>query len=126
MNKDKFNLEYPLKSIPAMLLWNYVATASGLSQWFADEVRQYGKQFTFIWNKSETIAVQLSARSGSSIRFRWEDADNKEYFELKISVSELTDMTILSITDFAFEDEIDESVDLWNVQVDRLKRVLGC
>lgn len=109
-----------------MLLWNYIGTTSGLSQWFADDVHQDGKVFTFIWNKSESVANQLAARAGVSVRFRWDESDSKEFFEMKIAVSELTDMTQLTVTDFAYADELDESIELWNVQIDRLKRVLGC
>lgn len=126
MAKEKYTLEYPLRSIPAMLLWNYIGTSSGLSQWFADQVVQIGKEFTFIWNKSESVAIQLSSRVGVSVRFRWVESSRKDFFELKIAVSELTDMTMLTVTDFAFTDELEESIDLWNVQINKLKRVLGC
>jgi len=127
MSKTKYTLEYNLKSIPVMLLWNYLSTPSGLSQWFADKVVQHGKSFIFTWNKSDSRAYQVGVRHGGYIRMRWEEDDEEKYFfEIKISVSELTDATMLIITDFACDDEIDESKKLWNHQVDSLKRILGC
>ncbi len=124
--KKRFNLEYQFGTIPQMILWNYVATASGLSQWFADSVSANGKNFTFVWDKSESAAVQLSSRTGVSIKFRWSDDEDGNYFEFRLTVSELTDMTQLSITDFDYEDEVDESIELWNVQIKKLQRILGC
>lgn len=127
MSKTKYTIEYNLKSIPVMLLWTYLSTPNGLSQWFADKVSQTGKTFTFTWDKSESKAYQIGIRMGGYIRMRWEEDDDEKYFfELKISVSELTDATMLVITDFAHTDEIAESKDLWNHQVDSLKRILGC
>lgn len=127
MSKIKYTLEYTLKSVPVMLLWTYLSTPNGLSQWFADKVSQNGKYFTFMWNKSESRASQVGVRLGGYIRMRWEeDDDEKYYFELKISVSELTDATTLVVTDFAYDDEVEESKKLWNHQVDSLKRILGC
>lgn len=127
MVKTKYTLEYNLKSIPVMLLWTYLSTPNGLSQWFADNVTQNGKYFTFMWDKSESKAYQVGARLGVYIRMRWEeDEDEKCFFELKISVSELTDATMLIITDFAYPDEVEESKKLWNHQIDSLKRILGC
>lgn len=131
MNKEKYTLEYDMKSVPVMLLWNYIATPPGLSQWFADKVIQEGKEFTFVWNKSEVYAAQIGVRLGSFIRFRWEEDDEsvigeKYFLELKISVSEITENTTLSITDFAFDDEKESSRELWDHQIDILRRMLGC
>lgn len=127
MGKEKYAIEYNMKSAPVMLIWNYISTASGLSQWFADTVSHNGKEFIFAWNKAESHAMQIGIRTGSFIRFRWiEDEDDKYYFELKIIVSELTDSTILIVTDFSDPDDIEGSQELWNHQIDSLKRLIGC
>ncbi|MEF9924106.1 MAG: START-like domain-containing protein [Muribaculaceae bacterium] len=127
MSKDKFTLEYDMKRTPIMLLWGYIASASGLSQWFADSVEHIGKKFTFKWSGTESDALQISIRMGYFIRLRWnDDVDDNHFFEFKISVSEITDSTILSITDFSDSDELDESMNLWNSQIYVLKRCIGC
>lgn len=59
------------------------------------------------------------------MRFAWEEADDDSFFEMKIIVDEITKDVSLFITDFAEEDEIDESKMLWTNQVSDLKQVLG-
>ncbi|MGB0186699.1 MAG: START-like domain-containing protein, partial [Flavobacteriaceae bacterium] len=46
--KVKFELEFPIQASP-QLLYNYISTPSGLSEWFADNVNSRGELFTFIW-----------------------------------------------------------------------------
>ncbi|MGL5773646.1 MAG: START-like domain-containing protein, partial [Bacteroidales bacterium] len=63
---------------------------------------------------------------GNFIRFRWEDEEQPgAFFEFKISKSEITKDATLLITDNAYNDEENDCIDLWNTQVDSLRRVLG-
>lgn len=126
MIKNKYTLEFDMKGTPESLLWMYIATPNGLSQWFADEVVQVGKNFTFYWNKYPTDAVLMSSRMGERVKYRWVDEDDKTYFEFKITLSELTGHSQLSITDFALPNEEDEAKALWTKQIKTLKRKLGC
>lgn len=126
MSKNKYTLEFDMKGTPATLLWVYLSTPNGLKQWFADEVEQNGKMFTFYWEKYPSDAMQVSLRSGERIKFRWVDDDEKCYFEFKISNSEFTGATLLIVTDFAESGELAESQALWTKQVKNLKRMLGC
>ncbi len=126
MDKRKFQLEFPMRSVPVPLLWNYVSSASGLGEWFADEVSVDGKSYRFVWNGQEQTATLLGMRHEQSLRMRWDDAGDRSYFEMRISVNELTDDTTLTIVDFAGPDEIDDSCELWEAQVETLRRVLGC
>ncbi|MGL4292123.1 MAG: START-like domain-containing protein [Bacteroidales bacterium] len=126
MIKEKFNVEYTLKSVSPSVLWNYIATAHGLANWFADDVLLSGKKYTFIWNKMPQEAEQVGCRSGVFIRFRWDETESiKTYFEFRIHQLELTGNTVLEVTDYAYPEERDDSVDLWNTQIDNLKRKLG-
>ena len=58
------------------------------------------------------------------VRFNWVDEDDI-YFEFRITRDELTGDVSLLITDFAEEDEQDETRDLWDTQIADLKHVLG-
>ena len=49
----------------------------------------------------------------------------RAYFEFQIHTHELTGSTSLQITDFAEPDEKRDSIDLWDTQVEELKRTLG-
>ena len=50
-DKIKFELEYPIQA-SSQLLFQYISTPSGLSEWFADNVNSRGEFFTFIWDDS--------------------------------------------------------------------------
>ena len=127
MTKTKFVLEYDMRGASVTLLWQYVHLPQGLELWFADRVEQSGKTFTFYWDDEPHVAQLLSMRSGVYMRFRWNDpAAQKTYFEIRISVSELTDNKTLVITDFAESpDDQYELQGIWDQQIDVLRRQLG-
>jgi uncharacterized protein YndB with AHSA1/START domain len=76
-SKIKYELEFPINSSP-QLLYQYISTPSGLSEWFADNVNSRGEFFTFIWNDSEEKARMTSKKSGEKIKFRWIDEDDND------------------------------------------------
>ncbi|MBD0831655.1 START-like domain-containing protein [Aestuariibaculum sediminum] len=125
-DKIKFEIEFTIHASP-QLLFQYISTPSGLSEWFSDNVNSRGEIFTFIWDDSEEKAKLLSKKSGERVKFRWlnDDEDNTSYFEIKIQVDEITKDVSLIVTDFAEEDEVDEAKMLWDNQISSLKQVLG-
>ncbi|WP_159802314.1 START-like domain-containing protein [Flavobacterium sp. MK4S-17] len=125
--KLKYELEFPITSSP-QLLYQYISTPSGLSEWFADNVNSRGEFFTFIWNDSEEKARMSSKKSGEKVKFRWVDENDKDseyYFELRILVDEITKDVSLMVVDFAEEDDMQEAKQLWENQISDLKHVLG-
>ena len=125
--KVKYELEFPIHSSP-QLLYQYIITPSGLSEWFADNVNSRGEFFTFIWNDSEEKARLCSKKSGEKVRFKWVDDNNKDtefYFELHILVDEITKDVSLTVIDFADIDEVSEAKLLWENQISDLKHVIG-
>lgn len=125
--KIKYELEFPITSSP-QLLYQYISTPSGLSEWFADDVNSRGEFFTFIWDDSEEKARMSSKKSGEKVKFRWIDENNLDsdyYFELRILVDEITKDVSLMVVDFADEEDVPESKQLWENQVSDLKHVLG-
>ncbi|PTN08456.1 START-like domain-containing protein [Mangrovibacterium marinum] len=124
--KSKIQLEFPIKCSPSVL-YNRFSTASGLSEWFADDVHVKGKNYTFIWEGAEQVAEMIQNKDSRLVRYKWEDDEDEEtYFEFLITKDELTGDVTLLITDFAEEDEIDEATELWNSQITDLRRILGC
>ncbi|WP_242086321.1 START-like domain-containing protein [Aestuariivivens sediminis] len=126
-DKIKFEIEFPIHASP-QLLYQYISTPSGLSEWFSDNVNSRGEVFTFIWDGSEEKAKLLSKKNGERVKFRWladEDEELSYYFEIRIQVDEITKDVSLMVTDFAEEDEIDEAKMLWDNQISDLKQVLG-
>ncbi len=123
--KEKFEMEFPILASPS-LLYQYISTPSGLSEWYAENVNSRGEIFTFIWNGTEEKAKLLGKKSGERIKFKWEQDDKKEYFfEMRIEVDEITQDVSLIITDFSTQEEMDENKMLWDNLVSDLKHVLG-
>ena len=125
--KIKYELEFPITSSP-QLLYQYISTPSGLSEWFADNVNSRGEMFTFIWDDSEEKARLSSKKSGEKVKFRWVDTNDKDseyYFELRILVDEITKDVSLMVVDFAEQNDVAESKLLWENQISDLKHVLG-
>lgn len=126
-NKTFFSVEYDFQSSP-QLLFQYISTPSGLSEWFADNVNSRGELFQFIWDDSEEQAKLIQSKSNEKVRFQWdngEEDDKDYYFEFKIEVDEITKDVSLVVSDFADEDEMDESKLLWDNLIADLKQVLG-
>lgn len=125
--KVKYELEFPINSSP-QLLYQYISTPSGLSEWFADNVNSRGEYFTFIWDDSEEKARVASKKTGEKIKFRWIDINNEDteyFFELRILEDEITKDVSLMIIDYAPESELDEAALLWENQISDLKHVIG-
>jgi uncharacterized protein YndB with AHSA1/START domain len=124
-DKTKLELEFPIHASP-QLLYQYISTPSGLSEWFADNVNLRGEMFTFIWDGSQEKAKLLNKKSGERVRFKWQNGDDDaSYFEIRIQVDEITKDVSLMVTDFAEEDEVEETRMLWENQISDLKQVLG-
>lgn len=123
-DKIKFEIEFVIQSSPQML-YQYISTPSGLSEWFADNVNSRGEKFSFIWDGSEETAKMLKRKSDEFVRFSWEENEDGSFFEMRIIVDEITKDVSLFITDFAEEEELEEAKMLWENQVADLKHVLG-
>jgi uncharacterized protein YndB with AHSA1/START domain len=123
--KKQIQLEYTVNCSPKVL-FNRLSTASGLTEWFADDVRVKGNLFTFIWGDTSQSAEKKLHRENKMVRFEWvgDDADDM-YFEFVINQDDLTNDVSLTIVDFAEEDEIKETSNLWDSQISKLKHLLG-
>ena len=126
--KKEFVIEYDFQSSP-QLLFQYLSTPSGLSEWFSDDVNYRGEKYTFFWGESEEYARVITKKQNEKIRFQWitgeEDDEEDYFFEFKIEMDEITKDVSLIITDFSDEDELEEAKLLWDSLVSDLKQVLG-
>jgi len=129
MDKLKFELEFIINTSPK-ILFNFLVTPSGLSEWFSDDVNIRNDIYTFFWDGEESKAKLLSKRKEEYAKFQWVDEDNvaedeNTYFDFKIEVDGLTNETALLITDFSEPDEMDSAEKLWESQISELKHILG-
>ncbi len=124
MERVSLTQEYIFKASPT-ILYKFFTTPSCLIRWFCNEVDISGDTFTFIWNGSEEVANMVSNEEDELIRFEWEDGEEGEYLEFKIERSPVTGETILHVTEFCDDDEVDDQKQYWNNLMDQLRKETG-
>ena len=118
-------MEFLFKASPT-ILYQFLTTPSCLIRWFCDAVDIQGDLFVFSWNNAEEAAELITDVEEECLRFRWEEAeDEDEYLEFHIARSPVTGETILTITDFCDEDEVEDQQQLWTSQMNVLSREMG-
>ncbi len=127
MKREKIHMEYLLNGASKNILWSSISTPSGLENWFADKVFSNDKIVEFHWGKTEQRIAEITAiRSYSYIRFHWVDDENpRDYFEIRMNYNELTGDYVLEIIDYSDPDEVDDTKELWDSQVSKLRRTCG-
>ncbi len=119
-----YSLEFPIRCSPT-ILYEFLSTPVGLSEWFADKVDQRENKFMFSWNGSVDVAEVLEHVENEFIRYRWDHYAKDEFFEFSIEQSSVTSETILRITDFADKSDLKDQERLWNSQISELKHRIG-
>jgi len=128
--KTLFSEDYEIHASSKML-YPYISTASGLSEWFADDVTiNPEKIYTFVWDNERHKAIVASHRTNHFTRFEFlpeneEDKDDPSYFELRIELNELTQTTFLKVSDYSDIDDLTELKDLWDSLIEDLRKVVG-
>ncbi|HMT28698.1 MAG TPA: START-like domain-containing protein [Bacteroidia bacterium] len=122
--KQKFQKEFEMHCSPR-ILFNYLSTPSGLSEWFADDVIVHDNIFTFKWTGTELKAKVVHKRDNVMVRFKWLDESEEGFFEFEILTDDLTSDVALLITDFSTPEDQEESERLWETQVHNLRQIIG-
>ena len=126
MAKQKVQYEFPMHCL-SEILYEYLASAEGLGEWFADEVIEKGDDFYFSWGNSPAEkATLIRYKAENFVRFRWEeDEGTKNFFEMTIVIDEITDDLALNITDFCDEGDEEENRLYWENLIENLQIKLG-
>lgn len=130
MEKFKFIAEYELRASPKVL-FPYISTASGLSQWFASRVNVMPNHvYDFYWDNESHLARQVSIRQNKSVRFEFMNGSDgshpdSNYIDFRVDVSELTQSTFLRVTDYSNNSDTDDLKSLWNGLIEKLKEIVG-
>ena len=122
--KVLYTLEFPVRCSPG-ILYEFLATPSGLQEWFADKVDERDGIFSFNWNGSDEKAELLERELDKFVRYRWTHSPKEEYFEFRIERTEISNQTILIVKDFADKKEIKDQSRLWDYQVKDLFHRIG-
>lgn len=124
MERKKIDLEFLFKASPT-ILYQFITTPACLVRWFCDKVEISGETYYFSWNGSEEAAEMIDDIEEERVKFQWHDAEENEYLEFRIYQADITNDTILEITDFCDEDEENEQKELWERQIQLLKVACG-
>jgi hypothetical protein len=85
------------------MLYPYIQTAGGLSEWFADNVTiSPEKLFTFVWDNESHHARMTGSRINHFCKFEFvpepgEDKADPSWFELRLEINELTQTTFIRV-----------------------------
>ena len=124
MNRVAYEMEFIFRASPT-ILYKFLTTPSCLIRWFCDEVDIQGDIYTFSWSGDEEVAELIDDIEDERLRFHWEDADDGEYLEFRMRRSPVTNETILEITGYCDDDEVDDQRMLWESQIKVLRQETG-
>lgn len=130
-NKKLFTTDFEIHASIKML-YPYIQTASGLAEWFADDVtiNNEDKSFTFFWDSEQHRAKLAAFRTNHFVRFEYfpenkDDEKDPSYFELRLEFNELTQSVYLKIVDYSDFDDMKELRDLWESLIELLRKTVG-
>ena len=132
MEKHLFTTEFEIRS-SHKVLYPYMSTAAGLEQWFAEKVTILPDgRFNFQWDGESHPAERTSHRLNKSVRFEFiedgksnDESNERNYVEMKLEVSDLTQSTYLRVVDYSQNMDEDELSALWGGLIDSLKEIVG-
>lgn len=124
MAKQVFEIDYVVKTSPK-ILYDFVKQPTHLAQWFCDKCESNLDHYNFIWTGYSEKAVLIDDIEEELVAYHWENSEDDEFFEFAIHVNEISEDTILTITDFAEIGEVEDQKMWWENQVQKLIRVMG-
>jgi uncharacterized protein YndB with AHSA1/START domain len=125
MKRVRLDMEFIFRASPT-ILYTFMTTPACLVRWYCNEVDITNDVYTFYWNGSSEVAILLDDIEDERVRFEWEDADDpNEFLEFRMYKSDITNETIVEITDFCDEDETQEIKDLWTTLMVDLRKECG-
>ena len=128
--KTRFVVEFPINASPK-ILFPYLATASGLSQWFCDDVRYVeGQRLNFIWDHENHYAEISGQRLNRAVRFVFLDEQRQtvadaNFLEFTLDASQVTDEVYLRVVDYSSGHDAGEQQEMWDGLVAKLREQVG-
>lgn len=119
-----YKIEYSFKA-KAELIYNYLSIPYNLATWFADDVQINQDLMIFTWEGSSERAKITKQILKKKVVFRWIDRPDEEYLTFDIETDEVTGGTVLQISDYDDEDQIQEANLMWDTAIEKLKRTIG-
>ena len=113
------------------MLFPYLSTATGLCQWFSDDVNinNIDKTLIFIVDGDERIAKIDSIKNNRYVKFRFLNDDEKpkdnDTLEFRLEINELTQSVFIRVIEYTETDDLEESYQIWDNLLSQLKEIIG-
>lgn len=130
MAKNKFVSDYQINT-SKKVIYPYLSTASGLSQWFADDVIiNEDKVYNFIYDGEDHYARPTVMRLNHHVKFEFFDPELEEesdlsFIEFKLEENELTQTFYLRVIDYGDVYDEQEQQAIWEGLITTLKEIIG-
>jgi len=120
----KIELEYQIRS-SSTVLFSRLSTASGLAEWFADNVLVDGSKYTFLWGNTSQNAELLAIRPLESVKFKWLENEEPSEFEFYIVMGEIIEDLSLIVVDHVEAEDESDVIKMWDASINRLRKAIG-
>lgn len=133
MDHPQYTAEFEFKASRKML-FPYLNTASGLSQWFADDVVvNEDKIYTFSWSEEQAQARLAAQRLNKFVKFEFINDSERDtekngsslMVEIRLEENDLTGTVFLSVHDSVTADDEEEFQAIWEQMADSLREIVG-
>ncbi len=123
MARVPFQTEYMFRASPS-IIYLFVTQPNCLVRWFCDKVDNVGDHYKFDWEGDHEEAHIVEDIEEELVKYRWVDRPD-EYLQFRIYKTDITNETILEVTDFCDEDEVKEQKDIWDMYIKKFKTFCG-
>ena len=130
MLENQFIADYQLNA-SKKIVYTYLSTASGLQEWFADEVRiNEDKDFIFNFDQDDHYAKLTVLKANLHVRLDFFDPKRiheqvDSFIEFKLDETELTQSLFLKVIDQSNFYNIEELEVIWDGLISKLKEIIG-
>jgi len=128
MEKRKFVAEFEINASKKML-FPYLSTASGLSQWYAEDVTiDEDKIYHLYWDEADHPAKLVQQRLNEYVKFEFiadPEPEGTSKVEFHLEENELTQAVFIRIVDYTDDDDDEELRDIWEGLVNTLRETVG-
>lgn len=124
VERTRLEMEFIFRASPT-IIYTFVTTPACLVRWYCDRVDITNDTYIFTWRGSSEVAELVDDIEDERVRFVWDENEDDEFLEFRMYKSDITNETILEITDFCDKGEEEEVEIMWKTLVSELKKECG-
>ena len=123
MARVQIKIEFMFKASPS-IIYLFITQPTALVRWFCDKVDNIGDKYTFSWEGEEEEALLVDDIEEELVKYIWDERPD-EFLQFRIYKTDITNETILEITDYCDDDEVKEQKDIWEMYIKKFKTFCG-